>query len=45
MEVNNPKYKGQGIHLIASIFTINQGELKVLLIKRKMNHSHLVGPW
>ncbi len=35
MEVNNPKYKGQGIHLIASIFTIDQAELKVLLIKRK----------
>ena len=34
MEVTNPKYKNQGIHLIASIFTIDKGILKVLLIKR-----------
>ena len=35
MEVNNPKYKGQGIHLIASIFTIDQGELKVFAHQEK----------
>lgn len=35
MEVKNPKYKEQGIHLIASIFTVDKGIVKVLLIKRK----------
>lgn len=35
MEVNNPKYKNQGIHIIASIFTVEKGVTKVLLVKRK----------
>lgn len=35
MEVNNPKYENQGIHVIASIFTIDKGKLKILLVKRK----------
>ena len=35
MEVNNPLYKNQGIHVIASIFTIEKGITKVLLVKRK----------
>lgn len=35
MEIKNPKYKNQGIHLIASIFTVDKGIVKVLLIKRK----------
>lgn len=35
MEVTNPKYNNQGIHVIASIFTIEKGVVKVLLIKRK----------
>lgn len=35
MEINNPLYKKQGIHVIASIFTVDRGILKVLLIKRK----------
>lgn len=35
MEVTNPLYKGQGIHVIASIFTVDHGVVKVLLIKRK----------
>lgn len=34
MEVNNPLYRRQGIHAIASIFTVDKGEVKVLLIKR-----------
>lgn len=34
MEKNNPLYKEQGIHLITSIFTVEEGILKVLLIKR-----------
>ncbi len=37
MEINNPKYKNQGIHLISSIFTVDKGIVKVLLIKRKNN--------
>lgn len=37
MEVNNPLYKNQGIHVIASIFTVEKGITKVLLIKRKNN--------
>ncbi len=34
MEKNNPLYKNQGIHLISSIFTVEEGVLKVLLIRR-----------
>lgn len=34
MEKNNPLYKNQGIHLITSIFTVEDGVVKVLLIKR-----------
>lgn len=37
MEINNPKYKNQGIHVITTIFTVDKGELKVLLIRRKNN--------
>lgn len=37
MEVNNPKYNNQGIHVISTIFTIDKGVTKVLLIKRKNN--------
>lgn len=35
MEKNNPLYKNQGIHLITTIFTVEDGEVKVLLINRK----------
>lgn len=35
MEKNNPLYKNQGIHVIASIFTVEKGVTKVLLIRRK----------
>ena len=34
MEVKNPLYLNQGIHVIASIFTVEKGVVKVLLIKR-----------
>ncbi len=34
MEVTNPLYKNQGVHVIASIFTVEKGVIKVLLIKR-----------
>ena len=35
MEVNNPLYKGQGLHVITALFTVDKGDVKVLLIKRK----------
>ena len=35
MEVNNPRYQHQGIHVISTIFTIDKGVTKVLLVKRK----------
>ena len=35
MEVNNPLYKNQGIHVISAIFTVEKGITKVLLIRRK----------
>ena len=35
MRVNNELYKKQGLHVIASIFTVEKGVTKVLLIKRK----------
>lgn len=34
MEVKNPLYKNQGIHVISTIFTVDKGITKVLLIKR-----------
>ena len=34
MEVKNPLYKNQGIHVISAIFTVEKGITKVLLIKR-----------
>lgn len=35
MKVENKLYKNQGIHVISSIFTVDKGTTKVLLIKRK----------
>ena len=35
MDVKNKLYKGQGIHVISALFTVEQGVTKVLLIKRK----------
>ncbi len=35
MEKNNPLYKEQGIHVITTIFTVEKGITKVLLIERK----------
>lgn len=34
MELKNPLYKNIGVHVINTIFTIDKGEIKVLLIKR-----------
>ena len=42
MEINNPLYKNQGIHCISTIFTVEKGVTKVLLIKRKNNESDLI---
>ena len=35
MEVTNPLYRNQGIHVIAVLFTVEKGVPKILLIKRK----------
>lgn len=35
MEIKNPLYKNIGIHVMCSLFTIDNGCVKVLLIKRK----------
>lgn len=37
MEANNPLYKNQGAHVIATLFTVDKGTVKVLLIKRSNN--------
>ncbi len=43
METKNPKYRGQGIHVMASIFTVDHGVVKILLVKRNM--EPLDGMW
>ena len=35
MQLNNPLYKKIGVHLIASLFTVEKGIIKVLLVRRK----------
>lgn len=35
MRLNEPLYKNIGIHVICSLFTVDKGEVKILLIKRK----------
>ena len=35
MQLKNPLYKNIGIHVICSLFTVDNGEVKILLIKRK----------
>lgn len=35
MELKNPLYKDIGIHVMCSLFTVDRGKVKVLLIKRK----------
>jgi 8-oxo-dGTP diphosphatase len=35
MDINNPKYKNQGIHGLSAIFTVEDGAINVLLIRRK----------
>ena len=43
MDIKNKRYKGQGIHVITAIFTVEQGITKVLLIKRK--NEPFLGDW
>ena len=43
MDVRNKMYKGQGIHVITALFTVEQGITKVLLIKRK--NKPFEGDW
>jgi len=35
MNVNDPRYDNQGLHVVLAMFTIENGKFKVLLIKRK----------
>lgn len=46
MEVKNPLYKNQGIHVMSTVFTVEKGIIKVLLIKGQdqlINTMQLVG--
>lgn len=43
MTVDNPKYKNQGIHVMAAIFTVEKGITKILLIQRK--NEPFYGMW
>ena len=43
MRVGYELYKNQGIHVITSLFTVEQGVVKVLLIKRK--NEPFFGDW
>jgi 8-oxo-dGTP diphosphatase len=43
MEIKNPLYKNQGIHVVSSIFTVDRGVCKVLLIQR--NNEPFKGKW
>ncbi len=37
MEIKNPMYKNIGIHVITTLFTVERGVIKVLLVKRTNN--------
>lgn len=43
MELTNPLYKNMGAHVVDTIFTIDKGRIKVLLIKR--NNEPYRGSW
>ncbi len=43
MNVKDKLYKNQGIHVITAIFTVEQGNTKVLLVKRK--NEPFMGDW
>lgn len=37
MDINNPLYRNQGIHVVCALFTVRDGEVKILLAKRSNN--------
>ncbi len=41
MRTNYELYKNQGIHVISSIFTIEDGVVKVLIVRRKNKYKTL----
>lgn len=43
MDVKNKLYKNQGIHVLTTLFTVEQGVTKILLIKRK--NEPFLGDW
>jgi len=43
MDIRNPLYRNQGIHVMASVFTVHEGEVKVLLIRR--TNMPFMGYW
>ncbi len=43
MNIKNPLYKNQGMHVMATLFTVEKGEVKVLLIKRE--NEPFKGKW
>lgn len=43
MDINNPLYKNQGIHVVCTLFTVKAGEVKVLLVQR--SNKPYTGKW
>lgn len=43
MDLSNPLYLNQGIHVVAAIFTVHEGEVKVLLVRR--TNQPFQGSW
>ncbi len=43
MDIKNPLYKNQGIHVVLALFTTENGKVKVFLIKRK--NQPFKGKW
>lgn len=43
MDINNPLYKNQGIHVVCALFTVKDREVKVLLVQRK--NKPYTGNW
>lgn len=43
MNIKNPLYKNQGMHVMATLFTVEKGEVKVLLIQRE--NEPFKGKW
>lgn len=43
MNIKNPLYKNQGMHVLSTIFTVERGSVKVLLVKR--DNEPFKGMW